>query len=215
MISKEVNDSSTSVVQPLLFGLVLAGGKSTRMGQDKGGMQWHGKEQRLYMAQLLQPFCRQVYISCRQEQTEQMTGSYPLITDTYPDLGPYGAILSAFDTNPGVAWLVTACDLPLLDAATLEELIKQRDTAVMATTFKSPHDGLPEPLITIWEPASYAILKEALPKGYRCPRKVLINNAIKIIVPNNPAALMNVNTPKESAEARHLLNSHQMSSHVK
>jgi molybdopterin-guanine dinucleotide biosynthesis protein A len=214
MISKEGN-SSTNIAPPPLFGLVLAGGKSTRMGQDKGAIRWHGEEQRLHMAQLLSQFCRQVYISCRQEQAEQMTGSYPLITDTHQDLGPFGAILSAFETNPSVAWLVTACDLPLLDASTLGELIQQRAPTAMATTFKSPHDGLPEPLITIWEPDSYPILTAAVPKGYRCPRKVLINNAVKIITPTNPIALMNVNTPQESAQAHQLLHTYQMPPYVK
>ncbi|HYC30619.1 MAG TPA: hypothetical protein VEB42_17405, partial [Chitinophagaceae bacterium] len=65
--------------------------------------------------------------------------------------------------------------------------------------------GLPEPLITIWEPASRQLLLEGLPKGYHCPRKVLLNASIKIIRPAQPASLMNVNTPHEMEKAQQLL----------
>jgi molybdopterin-guanine dinucleotide biosynthesis protein A len=54
------NDHNKNTGQPLLNGLVLAGGKSRRMGTDKGVMQWHGKEQRYYMADLLQNLCVEV-----------------------------------------------------------------------------------------------------------------------------------------------------------
>ncbi|MEP6951744.1 MAG: NTP transferase domain-containing protein, partial [Ginsengibacter sp.] len=50
---------------PLLNGLVLAGGKSERMGYDKGMIVWHGREQQYYLADLLKNLCEEVYISCR------------------------------------------------------------------------------------------------------------------------------------------------------
>jgi molybdenum cofactor guanylyltransferase len=189
-----------------LNGLVLAGGKSTRMGQDKGAMHWHGKEQRFYMADLLLPFCKQVFISCRREQETGVTKEgYLVIPDAYESLGPYGAILSAFKHDKDTAWLVVACDLPLLDYITISQLINERDTSYIATTFKSPHDGLPEPLVTIWEPFSYQILLASLSKGYQCPRKALINNDVKIIQPESTLALTNVNTPEEFALVQQLL----------
>ena len=45
-----------------------------------------------------------------------------------------------------------ACDLPLLDAATLEHLLRARDPRRAATAYRSSHDGLPEPLCAIYEP---------------------------------------------------------------
>src|SRR5215210_4131502 len=101
---------------PVLNGLVLAGGQSTRMGNDKGRMQWHAKEQLYFMADLLRTFCSEVYLSCREEQEAEIQNyHYKTITDRYSGLGPYGAILSAFHKISGVAWLVVACDLPLMD----------------------------------------------------------------------------------------------------
>jgi molybdopterin-guanine dinucleotide biosynthesis protein A len=191
--------------RPLLNGLVLAGGKSMRMGQDKGAITWHGKEQRYYMADLLQPFCEAVYISCQPEQQLSIGSSYKTVTDTFTGLGPYGAILSAFREQPDAAWLVVACDLPLLDTATLNHLTAKRNSAAIATTFQSPHDGFPEPLITIWEPKSYPLLLSFLAQGYSCPRKVLINSDTIVLPPLQPDALLNVNTPEEAARVKQII----------
>ena len=182
---------------PPLHGLVLAGGRSLRMGRDKGSIDWHGKPQREHTADLLRPICSEVFISCRAGQETEIETAYPTLPDTFSELGPYGAILSAFRHNPNCAWLVVACDLPLLDADTLHFLVKNRQPRHVATAFQSPHDQMPEPLITIWEPKSYAVLLSFLAQGYSCPRKVLLNSDTLILPPPDPAALTNVNTPEE------------------
>lgn len=50
---------------PPVNGLVLAGGRSLRMGRDKGAIAWHGKPQREYAADMLKNLCGEVFISCR------------------------------------------------------------------------------------------------------------------------------------------------------
>jgi molybdopterin-guanine dinucleotide biosynthesis protein A len=192
-------------VRTPLNALVLAGGKSERMGQDKGAIHWHPKEQRYYMTDLLKNYTNEVYISCRTDQCEEIDPAYPVLTDTFTGLGPLGAILSAFREQPEKAWLVVACDLPLLDSDTLGFLVANRDASAIATTFQSPHNGFPEPLITIWEPKSYPVLLSFLAQGYSCPRKVLINSDTRILQAPRPAALMNVNTPEEAEKAKALL----------
>jgi len=191
---------------PPLNGLVLAGGKSVRMeGNDKGAMVWHGKEQRYYVADMLKVSCKEVYISCRPEQQAEIEHARPVLPDTFSGLGPYGAILSAFRAQPDAAWLVTACDLPLLNQQALDFLTAQRDTKAMATTFISPYDGLPEPLITIWEPKSYPILLSFLAQGYSCPRKALINSDTNLLTAPDPDALINVNTPGDVERVKQLI----------
>lgn len=183
--------------KPILNGLVLAGGKSQRMGFDKGAVNLFGKEQRYYAADMLKPLCREVFISCREDQRAEIPVEYNFLPDTFIGLGPYGAILSAFRQQPDSAWLVIACDLPLLDADTVRYLINHRDTSKIATAFNSPYDEFPEPLIAIWEPKSYPLLLAFLSQGYSCPRKVLINSDVKLLEAENPDALTNVNTPED------------------
>lgn len=182
---------------PPLYGLVLAGGRSVRMGQDKGLMDYHGKPQREHAADLLNAFCEKTFLSCRSDQVATLDSSYPALPDTFEGLGPFGAILSAFREHPDVAWVVIACDLPLLDAPTLQHLTQERRTSQIATAFISPNDNMPEPLIAIWEPKSYAVLLQFLAQGYSCPRKVLLNSEVHLIEPAQPQALTNVNSRAE------------------
>ncbi len=191
--------------KPEMNGLVLAGGKSQRMGFDKGAVNWYGKEQRYYIADILKPHCKDVFISCREEQQQDMEAGYNTMPDTFTGLGPFGAILSALREKPDSAWLVVACDLPLMDSETLQHLVSNRDSSSIATTYQSAFDGFPEPLITIWEPKSYPVLLSFLSQGYSCPRKVLINGDITLLNAPNPDALTNVNTPEELEQIKRVL----------
>jgi molybdenum cofactor guanylyltransferase len=192
---------------PPVYGLVLAGGESRRMGQDKGLLEYHGKPQRDYIADLLNNICEKTFISARPEQ--QIITSHSLLFDTFLNLGPYGAILSAFQQYPNVAWLVVACDLPLLDELTLQQLLQNRNHSKIATAFQSATEPFPEPLITIWEPKAYPILLQFLAQGYSCPRKVLINSDIELLHAKNAAALRNVNEPEEMEEVMKLVESRE------
>lgn len=200
----DINDTSSitnilkaaiSARQPLLNGLVLAGGESTRMGHDKGAIDYHGKPQREYMADILSKLCTETYISKR--SNTKVESQYPFIEDTFTGLGPYGGILSAFRQNPNSAWLTVACDVPMLNEQALQRLINNRDVTKMATCFHNPETNFPEPLITIWEPRAYQQLLYFLSLGYSCPRKVLINSEVNELELGQSGLLTNVNTPEE------------------
>jgi molybdopterin-guanine dinucleotide biosynthesis protein A len=200
-----------------LYGLVLAGGISKRMGHDKGLMRYHGKAQRYYLADLLKQQCDRVFISCRPDQYKAITDAgYDALPDDGQAKEQYGAILSALTAYPDKAWLVAACDLPLVDRGALAYLIKQRDTAVLATAYESPGDGLPEPLLAIWEPRSRSMLLDKLSQGVTCPRKALIRSTpdIKLVAPQNPLLAMNANTPDAARGARSLIRSQGIVDHV-
>jgi len=190
---------------PVLNGLVLAGGQSVRMGTDKGKLNWHGKEQRYYVADLLKQYCQDVFISCRADQRGEISSEYNSLPDTFLDLGPYGAILSAFREKPDSAWIVVACDMPLLNAETFEHLIENRSVSSIGTAYQNAVDGFPEPLITIWEPKSYPALLAFLAQGHSCPRKVLINSDTHLLQPPDAEALTNVNTTEDFEKIKHLL----------
>ena len=197
-----ISGDNNSIVP--IYGLVLAGGKSVRMGEDKGRIQWHGIEQRYHMANMLSQFCSEVFISCRPEQVGEIDARYKLLPDSIEGAGPLCGILSAFKAYPDVAWLVTACDLPLLDEATLQFLIENRVDTTLASTYESPYDSLPEPLITIWEPSAYDLLLQFFNEGFNCPRKILIRNKerVNILQPNESDALLNANTPADAELVR-------------
>lgn len=193
-----------------LRALILAGGKSTRMGQDKAEMDYHGLPQWQHLQHILEKNGLEVFISCREDQAASF-GDLPVITDSFTGLGPFGAILSAFRHDPDAAWLVLACDLPLFDDEALRFLLTHRNPSAVATAFRqapplagisdtaAAETGFPEPLIAIWEPKAYARLLQFLAQGVSCPRKVLINSAVNLLDAPKPEALLNANTPEERA----------------
>ena len=94
-----------------------------------------------------------------------------------------------------------ACDLPFLSDAALSQLLRERDADCLATAYRSAHDGLPEPLCAIWEPAAGPALASYQKDGGRCPRKFLIRHGVPLLEPLDGRALDNVNTPEEYAQA--------------
>ncbi|MFD2722056.1 NTP transferase domain-containing protein [Hymenobacter monticola] len=186
---------------PVLRGLVLAGGRSERMQTDKGALHYHDLDQRQHTAALLSEFCPDVRVSVRPDQAANLPAGLNPLPDTFLGLGPLGGILSAFQADPNAAWLVLACDLPFLTRDTLEHLVSNRQPARMATSFRSPWDEFPEPLVSIWEPRSYGQLLRFLSLGYSCPRKALINSDIELLTAPVAEELRNVNTPEERAAA--------------
>jgi len=187
-----------------LKAFVLAGGKSQRMGQDKGAIDYHGKPQSRFLYEMLSEAGIETYISCREEQAEQYKG-FPQIHDKFIGLGPFGAIASAFMQDPNAAWLIIPCDLPLLQAEHIKKLTEKRDPHKFATAFLNHETQFPEPLISIWEPKMYQQLLNFLAQGFSCPRKVLINSDVELVEVEDQQFMMNVNTPQEYKEASALI----------
>lgn len=173
--------------------LILIGGKSSRMGTDKSLLNYHGKSQREYLHDLAQRFCSEVYFSCREEQKF----SEKTIIDRDSELGPMSGILSAFEYNKNVAWLVLACDMPLIDETSFETLIKHRNPEKVATTFFNNENNAPDPLFTIYEPKAYEQLAEYVKSGNKSPKIFLQNADIQLIKTENVDFLKNINTKEE------------------
>jgi molybdenum cofactor guanylyltransferase len=185
-----------------LYGLILAGGSSSRMQRDKAALQYRGRTQLDRAFDLARRHLEQVYVSVRASQISEPTRAHkPMIIDSFPGEGPIIGIRSAMAAHPHAAWLVLACDLPFLSDAAVEFLLSERDPSKFATAFKSSFDGLPEPLCAIWEPSAAAALDDYQKNLGICPRKFLTRHASKLLEPFDAHALDNINTPEEYAQA--------------
>lgn len=183
-------------------GLVLAGGASERMKRDKATLLYEGRTQLDRAVELVARHVDRVFVSVRASQGgDPARARYPLIVDSVPGQGPIVGIRSAIAAHPANAWLVVACDLPFLSDQALSQLLAGRDPAASATAFVSVHDGLPEPLCAIWEPKAAAEIDAFLARGKDCPRKFLMNHAVRLLQPEDRRALDNVNTPEEYVRA--------------
>jgi molybdenum cofactor guanylyltransferase len=185
-----------------LYGLVLAGGRSTRMQRDKATLEYAGRSQLERAVELITPLVERVFVSVRPDQTgDPLRARFAQIVDSGEVEGPIAGIIAAQSRHPDAAWLVLACDLPLLDHETLEHLLRSRRPERQATAYRSSHDGLPEPLCAIYEPSSREPIRAHVANGRDCPRKFLINADTVLLAQPEPGALDNVNTPKEYGSA--------------
>lgn len=179
-------------------GLVLAGGKSTRMGADKTRLMYYDKPQVEHVVDLMEANKLQTYVSVAVDG--QLKG-YNIIQDKFVGLGVFGAICSAFQKDPNKAWLVLATDLPNVNSDLINLLLSSRNPTKIATAVKGSSKEFVEPLVTIYEPKAYPVLLAYLAQGYSCPRKVLINSDVEIIEIDDQL-IKNINTPQEYKEVK-------------
>ncbi len=158
----------TAPSQPL-YGLVLAGGRSTRMGTDKAALihpDGRSLARRTYDL-LAGAGCVDVVLSLRHDQ------EIPVGFSDLPDLaiirdpidstgGPLVGIVAAMSLHPGADWLVLACDLPRLDVATLSHLVASKHPDELFLSYRSEFDGLPEPLCALYASAALPLLRLSL-----------------------------------------------------
>lgn len=173
------------------------------MGRDKGAMVYaRGQDQRTRCAELLRPFCDEVYVSCREEQRAGIDPSLPLIIDSKPGAGPAVGILSAHFAYPKQTWLVLACDFPFLLEEDIARLVKARSAQYDATCYIH-HDRTLEPLFAIWErPALVALLRDS-ERGRYSPNRTLESLQVFAVEPRAPRVLLNVNEPGRVLKSDH------------
>jgi molybdopterin-guanine dinucleotide biosynthesis protein A len=191
-----------------LNGLVLAGGRSSRMGRDKAALihpDGRTLARRTYDL-LVGAGCDKVILSLRHDQ--EMPAGFsdivsPIIVRDPPSgsVGPITGMVSAMRHAPESAWLIVACDLPRLDAATLSTLVESKQDGEKFLSYRSEFDGLPEPLCALYSCEALPVLENALADDLRCPRKILIRNDCRLIDPVSARALDNANTPEDWATA--------------
>ncbi|MET1162951.1 MAG: NTP transferase domain-containing protein [Pseudoxanthomonas sp.] len=183
---------------PVLHGLILTGGASTRMGKDKALLDFQGEPQLLATFRLLSDHVQSCFVSLRKDQrAEAVRADLPGILDEEDGIGPAAGLLAAHRAHPDAAWLVLACDLPLLRPSTLSGLIHARDGRRSAIAYRSPVDGLPEPLCALWEPPALASLSQQVRTGRYRLRDVLDTGDTLLLPPPDDDALDNINTPQD------------------
>ncbi|MEO5571988.1 MAG: NTP transferase domain-containing protein [Bacteroidia bacterium] len=186
-----------------IYGLVICGGKSSRMGADKSLLNYHGMPQRYYLYEMLGMICEKVFLSCNREQANSVSGKYNVILDApqYENIGPMAALLSAFELHNDFSYLTVGCDYPFIKKEDLQKLIDARNENSMAASFFNIHASIYEPLLAIYENKSFGQVKKNFKEKKYSLRYFLEEiNAAKIF-PISPDVLTGINTKEQYEEA--------------
>jgi molybdenum cofactor guanylyltransferase len=164
--SIEFNISNLNVYQKgllsQLFGVVLCGGQSSRMGTNKALINYNGKPQYLYAASLLMTICPNVYISVKKEQIAAY--NYPnIITDIHNYHGPINGLLSAFEKTSGPILLI-GVDYPKLKLEDLYLLLKTKKENHDVVCYCHEQENIVEPLVAIYDGRCKRLLETYIKK---------------------------------------------------
>jgi molybdenum cofactor guanylyltransferase len=137
-------------------GLVIAGGKSSRMGTNKAFLQYFHKPQYQIVFDLLHTHCEKVFIGLNAANDLIIE---PKILDLpiYKDIGPMASILSAFAMEK-TDWMVMAIDYPFIKADHLQLLISQFFSKRKTSVLYNNETNFYEPFIGIYEKSFNSIL---------------------------------------------------------
>lgn len=156
----------SGAVQPLL-GVILAGGKSSRMGRDKAWLSFFGQPLLARVASVVRNVTGDLLVSGRDPSVFGIDA--PWLPDAQPGHGPAGGVLTVLSAT-GRPCLVVSCDLPFLDEPTLERLAaawRQRPASALMTTYRIVETGYVESLVAIYDPAGEGRLRRNLEQGQR------------------------------------------------
>jgi molybdopterin-guanine dinucleotide biosynthesis protein MobB len=194
-----------------VYGGVLIGGKSTRMGRPKHLVESGGKTWLERAVELLRGGTERVVIIGAGDVPASLEGVARL--PDVPDAeGPMAGLLAAVRWAPHVSWLVSACDLPGMTAGALEWLLSTRAPGVWATLPRLPAGaGVEPPAVSFVEPllAHYDFRAGPLLENLAAEGRYSLSRLAahpKVASPSPPADLEaaweNVNTPDDLARRR-------------
>lgn len=181
-----------------IYGCVLIGGGSRRMGRAKHLIQREGRSWLEHTVETLAPMCERLVISGAGDVPAALASCHRM--PDAPDLqGPLAGILACMRWVPGATWLVCACDMPRMTGAALQWLLEGRRPGVWGILPRRAETGPVEPLLALYDPRARPLLENHAIMGRTGPRAIA--SQPKIATPVLPPGLVdawrNVNSPDE------------------
>lgn len=192
---------TAAVEQPAV--LILAGGRSKRMGSDKAAVTLDGQSLLERSIRFWQSACpgAPIYVSLGQPEhalslPEQVTPVYDLVKDH----GPMGGLQAAFRQHSPELYWVSAVDMPLLSPQAISLLNEKRCHCEDACVFT--RDGRPEPLLGLYRSTCLPVMDALLAQGENRMSALLDQVKTTRVPLPQESWVRNVNTPEELERLR-------------
>lgn len=193
--------------------IILAGGRSSRMGRDKALLPLPGAQQSTFvehLVSLMAPHCHEVVLVARDSAQASQFASLTalaervrIVTDMTPGGGPLMGLYSGLRAIHSSRALLLAVDMPFVVPALLTLLLtRSTDEAILLPTV----DNAPQVLLAVYPRMLLPSIEERLQAGQRGPKSLLERVPVQYIpeeqlrtVDPQLRSFMNVNTPEEFA----------------
>ena len=187
-----------------ITGIILAGGKSSRMGQDKAFLKRNGKTFIEHSIEAIKPLVSEVIIVSDNADCEMF--NLKCVNDVIKNSGPLAGIYSGLINSKTDYNLVISCDIPLITADVLKKLIINDEPDIDIKQIVS--SGKPMPLIALYKKHCETVFYELLINDERRLHVALNQCKVKNIELNPKSELLttNINTPEELKKIYHVSN---------
>ncbi|MBP7506263.1 MAG: molybdenum cofactor guanylyltransferase [Prolixibacteraceae bacterium] len=179
-----------------ISGGILAGGKSSRMGTEKGLQTFKGKSLILYSVEALKPFCTEFLISSNNISYHQF--KFPLVKDVVTDCGPLGGLLSLLKKTRKEYLFLLACDMPFVTSETIKSLFEGIGEAECIV----PKIGNKmEPLCAIYSKSLIPEIEKQITTGDYSMHTLIMNSSRKFVhFAEESSEFKSINVPEDLVE---------------
>lgn len=183
----------------LVTGILLAGGKSRRMGVDKGRIEIEGRSLYQITLGVLSTVCDRVMVStCG---PEPVPAGYLIVCDEVRGIGPMGGVYTCLRRSETELNLVISYDMPLVKGPLLRELLSQAEGSDMVVPAM---EGVPpEPLCAVYRKSTANVMEEMIGLGDHAMHKLYSRVRTKVVAigPHypwfEPGLFLNLNRPED------------------
>lgn len=184
-----------------LSAILLCGGRSERMGLDKGLIEWAGRPLVVRLAELLEGLFEEVLVITGQERRYTDLLELPILEDRIKGLGPLGGIYTGLLAARNDCSLVAACDMPQIKPELIELLVGEvnRSSIIVPRVH-----GYMEPLLAVYSkrclPAIEQLINSGKPKLHDLcelvPTKIIPEERLRAVDPQLEG-FFNINLPDD------------------
>ncbi len=178
-----------------ITGIILAGGKSSRMGSDKGFLELNNKPFVQYSIDAVTPLVSKIIIVSDHSTYDSF--GLTRVTDHIKDAGPISGIYSGLEASDTEYNLILSCDIPLITSEVLEKLIHEIDSTTEIIQAES--NGKSMPLVALYKRSVKTKFLELLQNEERRLRIAVKQCNFKNVAldKTNEKATMNINTKED------------------
>lgn len=173
-------------------GIILAGGKSTRMGTDKGVVEINGKKIIQYVIDVLKEVTDEIIIVANNDNYNDL--GYKVYHDIVKDCGPIGGIYSGLFYSKTETNIVLSCDTPLITKKVLESLLSHWEENELVV---SRENGFIHPLCALYKKCNILKIKKNIDNGNYKLKELTEDFKTKFVDFNDGDIFSNLNSRKD------------------
>jgi molybdopterin-guanine dinucleotide biosynthesis protein A len=178
-----------------ITGIILAGGKSSRMGTEKGLIIYKNKPFVEHIIEAMSPLVDNIIIISNNKAYESF--GFKCYEDLIKNTGPLAGIYTGLRYSKTNNNLIVSCDIPLIKTVVLQKLIDQKNDASEVIQIQS--QGKNMPLIALYKKSCEVIFMEELHQNQKKVQKALKKCNVKTVIIDGSLEQVtaNINTPED------------------